>query len=101
MRETDRAHLKTKRKRIGISPRSMVSGAFAMALFLAPALMLCAQDAAQSGGQSGTQSGGQVSSQTGSGEITIEELFLKSIEFQIIREKAVTDDREMKLSALD
>jgi len=101
MRETDRAHLKTKRKRIGISPRSMVSGAFAMALFLAPALMLCAQDAAQSGGQSGTQSGGQASSQTGSGEITIEELFLKSIEFQIIREKAVTDDREMKLSALD
>ena len=33
--------------------------------------------------------------------MTIEELFLKSIEFQILREKAASDDREIKLSALD
>lgn len=37
----------------------------------------------------------------GSKEITIEELFLKSIEFQILREKAFSDDQEIKLGALD
>ncbi len=42
------------------------------------------------------------SSSTGSGkEITIEELFLKSVEFQIIREKAFADDYDLKMSALD
>ena len=34
-------------------------------------------------------------------EITIEELFLKSVEMQILREKAFSDDYEIKLSALD
>ena len=34
-------------------------------------------------------------------ETTIEELFLKSIEFQILREKAFSDDYEIKMSALD
>lgn len=34
-------------------------------------------------------------------EITIEELFLKSIEFQILREKAFSDDYEVKMGALD
>lgn len=37
----------------------------------------------------------------GSKEITIEELFLKSIEFQILREKAFSDDYEVKMGALD
>ena len=34
-------------------------------------------------------------------EITIEELFLKSVEFQILREKAFADDYDLKMSALD
>jgi hypothetical protein len=34
-------------------------------------------------------------------EITIEELFLQSIEFQILREKAFSDDYEMKMNSLD
>jgi len=34
-------------------------------------------------------------------EITIEELFLKSIEFQILREKAFSEDYEIKMGALD
>jgi hypothetical protein len=34
-------------------------------------------------------------------EITIEELFLKSVELQILREKAFSDDYEVKMSALD
>jgi hypothetical protein len=34
-------------------------------------------------------------------ELTIEELFLKSIEFQILREKAFSDDYEVKMNALD
>jgi HEAT repeat protein len=34
-------------------------------------------------------------------EITIEELFLKSVEFQILREKAFSDDYDIKMSALD
>jgi hypothetical protein len=34
-------------------------------------------------------------------ELTIEELFLKSVEFQILREKAFSDDYEIKMNALD
>jgi HEAT repeat protein len=34
-------------------------------------------------------------------EITIEELFLQSVEFQILREKAFSDDYDMKMNALD
>jgi hypothetical protein len=37
----------------------------------------------------------------GGKEITIEELFLKSVEMQILREKAFSEDYEIKLSALD
>jgi HEAT repeat protein len=37
----------------------------------------------------------------GSKELTIEELFLKSIEFQILREKAFSEDYEIKMGALD
>ena len=85
-------------------PRVLLAGACAVALFLLPALFLSAQAAAQPGGQTGAQaaspSGAQGQSQ-GSREMTIEELFLKSIEFQILREKAASDDREIKLSALD
>jgi len=38
---------------------------------------------------------------TGDKELTIEELFLKSVEFQILREKAFSEDYDMKMSALD
>jgi hypothetical protein len=34
-------------------------------------------------------------------ELTIEELFLKSVEFQILREKAFSDDYAVKMNALD
>ena len=37
----------------------------------------------------------------GNKEITIEELFLKSVEMQILREKAFSEDYEIKLSSLD
>jgi hypothetical protein len=38
---------------------------------------------------------------TGSGEVTVEERFLRNIEYQILREQAFSDDREMKLGVLD
>jgi len=87
-------------------PLVLCAAAFALALFLAPALRLSAQSSPQPGSQTGTQagtaqSGTQASAQSGSHEMTIEELFLKSVEFQILREKAASDDREIKLSALD
>ncbi len=40
-------------------------------------------------------------STTTGGELTIEELFLKSVEFQILREKAFSDDYDSKMGALD
>ncbi len=44
----------------------------------------------------------QQSSQSNpSSEITIEQLFLQSVEFQILREKAFSDDYDVKMSALD
>ena len=73
----------------------------AVALLLAPVVVLSAQDASQGGTQSGSQTGSQAGTQQGSREITIEELFLKSIEFQILREKAASDDFDIKMSALD
>lgn len=45
--------------------------------------------------------GAQEKKTAGSKELTIEELFLKSIEFQILREKAFSDDYEIKMNALD
>jgi hypothetical protein len=43
-----------------------------------------------------------VAAQTkGGGELTVEERFLRNIEFQILREQAFSDDREMKLVVLD
>lgn len=39
-------------------------------------------------------------SSTGGKQLTIEELFLQSVEFQILREKAFSEDLEMKLSSL-
>jgi len=58
----------------------------AMAAFLLVAAGLSAQQAAAS---------------TGGKELTIEELFLQSVEFQILREKAFSDDYDIKMSALD
>ena len=85
----------------GVMPGLLLASAFAAAFFLFPAFLLSAQDATQPGGQAGAQSGTQAASQGGSREMTIEELFLKSIEFQILREKAASDDRDIKLSSLD
>ncbi len=34
-------------------------------------------------------------------ELTVEQLFLRSVEFQVIREKAYDDDHDSKMSALD
>jgi hypothetical protein len=85
-------------------PRFLLPAAFALALLLAPVLHLSAQNTPQPGSQTGAQSGTQAGAQAGSQsskEMTIEELFLKSIEFQILREKAASDDREIKISALD
>ncbi len=79
--------------------RKTVLTVLAFAFFLVPVLFLSAQDTTQ--GQTGAQAGSPSGTQSGSKEITIEELFLKSIEFQILREKAASDDLEIKLSALD
>lgn len=35
------------------------------------------------------------------GELTVEERFLRNVEFQVLREQAFSDDREMKLLVLD
>jgi len=44
---------------------------------------------------------GLTAQSTSSGELTVEERFLRNIEFQILREQAFSDDREMKLLVLD
>lgn len=62
--------------------------AIVIALCLGPAVALSAQQASTSG--SAPQK-----------EITIEELFLQSVEMQILREKAFSGDLDVKLSALD
>jgi hypothetical protein len=56
------------------------------ALFVGPAGALSAQQTAAPAAQK---------------EITIEELFLQSVEFQILREKAFSGDYDIKMSALD
>jgi len=43
----------------------------------------------------------QAATATQNKEITIEELFLQSVEFQILREKAFSDDYDMKMNSLD
>jgi hypothetical protein len=65
------------------SPRAI---AFAAAFLVGAALLLPAQQTAPTAPKQ---------------EITIEELFLKSVEFQILREKAFSEDYEIKMSALD
>lgn len=44
---------------------------------------------------------GSLVAQESGGELTIEELYLQNAEIRIIREQAVTQDRDMKLMALD
>jgi hypothetical protein len=46
-------------------------------------------------------SGAGAQQSKGTGELTVEERFLRNIEFQILREQAFSDDREMKLLVLD
>jgi hypothetical protein len=60
--------------------------AIVVALLAGPAAVLSAQ---------------QTAAPTAQKEITIEELFLQSIEFQILREKAFSGDYDIKMSALD
>jgi HEAT repeat protein len=61
------------------------AGAISAALLLGAAFALPAQDAKPAASK----------------DITIEQLFLKSVEFQILREKAFSDDYEIKMGALD
>ena len=44
---------------------------------------------------------GLAAQSTASGELTVEERFLRNVEFQILREQAFSDDHEMKLVVLD
>jgi HEAT repeat protein len=106
MREADKTEtVALRKKRLTRDvPLFLSAAACALALFLAPVPFLSAQSASPGGGQTGAQAGAQTGTQGtqgGSREMTIEELFLKSVEFQILREKAASDDREIKLSALD
>jgi hypothetical protein len=64
-----------------------LTAAVAIALCMGPVVFLSAQQAS--------------TASSSNKEITIEELFLQSIEFQILREKAFSDDYEMKISSLD
>ncbi len=84
----------------GLSPRLAPAAVIALAFLILPALSAVAQSTSSSGSQGATtaSAGSQAG---GSREITIEELFLKSIEFQILREKAASDDFDIKMSALD
>jgi hypothetical protein len=43
----------------------------------------------------------QTPTPAGTKELTIEELFLQSVEFQVLREKAFSEDYDIKMSALD
>jgi hypothetical protein len=61
---------------------------------LAVAALLLAMSAVSASAQQAASSGGGK-------EITIEELFLKSVEFQILREKAFAEDYDLKMNALD
>lgn len=79
MRTTSRARHATH----AISPQAAVIG---LALLMGAAFNLSAQQTAPAAPKQ---------------EITIEELFLKSVEMQILREKAFSEDYEIKMSALD
>jgi hypothetical protein len=70
-------------KRTGAALAGLLLG---IALLIGPGSVLFAQ-------QAGTSSSNK--------EITIEELFLQSIEFQILREKAFSDEYDMKMNSLD
>ena len=63
--------------------------AVTLALCLGPAALLSAQQASPQGSTAPQK------------ELTIEELFLQSVQFQILREKAFSGDYEVKMSALD
>jgi HEAT repeat protein len=76
-------------RKIGILPAIAAAAVF---------LLVSTAAGAQQAAGSGT---GQQASPTTGGEITIEELFLKSVEFQILREKAFSGDFDIKMSALD
>jgi hypothetical protein len=65
---------------------SLPALAFVLVLFIGPSGLIFAQ---------------QSSSAPAQKEITIEDLFLQSVEFQILREKAFSGDYEIKMSALD
>jgi hypothetical protein len=71
------------RRRIRPSLQALV---VILVLAVGPAALLSAQQASTAAPQK---------------EITIEELFLQSVEFQILREKAFSGDYDVKMSALD
>jgi HEAT repeats len=86
-RENGSTHMRTtpraRRAAHALSPRVAVIG---LAFLVGAAFALSAQQTAPTAPKQ---------------EITIEELFLKSVEMQILREKAFSEDYEIKMSALD
>ena len=86
-RENGSTHMRTtscaRHAAHALSPRVAVIG---LALLMGAAFNLSAQ---------------QTASAAPKQEITIEELFLKSVEMQILREKAFSEDYEIKMSVLD
>jgi len=79
-----------------VNARAAAHTATGRAIAIAAAFLLVAAVALPA-----QQSGAAASPSSAKKEITIEELFLKSVEMQILREKAYADDYEIKMSALD
>ena len=76
--------------------RAAAHTATGRAITIAAAFLLCTVVALPA-----QQSGAAASPSSAKKEITIEELFLKSVEMQILREKAFAEDYEIKMNALD
>ena len=81
---------------VGAAAGGFAGGGFRNLVF--PALVLVV---ALSIGPAAVLSAQQTTTPAPKKEITIEELFLQSVEFQILREKAFSGDYDIKMSALD
>jgi HEAT repeat protein len=92
--QAGRAELKGRNGSRHMSIRGITSRRKSFLPVFAVLLALCLGPAAAVSGQQSTSPAPQK-------EITIEDLFLQSVEFQILREKAFSGDYEVKMSALD
>ena len=91
-------HMSTSRT-TGPSAGALVGGGLAFAcLGLRASWSSRRRSAASAAGVSAQQTANAAARKK---EITIEELFLQSVEFQILREKAFSGDYDIKMSALD